>query len=139
MFPLAKCGDRDMKKIVFIGLLLASSILAGCASSGNKSIENESQISVQSKIIKGQTTKEKIRSMYGDPSTASFTSDGKEQWHYILANMKISGKTFIPFYGLFDGGATTDMKQLVIVFKDNVVENYTFINSKTETKSGILN
>lgn len=126
-----------MNKILVVAAL--SVALIGCASSGNKSIENETQVGVQSKLVKGVTTKEQVKSFYGDPSGVSFTSDGKEQWQYLLANVKISGKTFIPFYGLFDNGATTNMKQLVILFDGNIVEKYTLVNSNTETKSGLLN
>lgn len=126
-----------MKKIAFATAVVF--FLAGCASSGNKSIANETQIGVQSKLTKGVTTKEQVRALYGDPTGVSFTSDGSEQWQYILANVKISGKSFIPFYGLFDNGATTDMKQLVLLFKGDVLTNYTLVNSKTEAKSGLLN
>nr|WP_249213265.1 MULTISPECIES: hypothetical protein [unclassified Tatumella] len=113
--------------------------LSGCATSGNKSIQNETQVSIQQKIVKGVTTKNEVKSYFGDPTGVTFTSDGSEQWQYMLADVKISGKTFIPFYGLFDNGATTDMKQLIILFKGDVVSNYTLVNSKTETKSGLLN
>ncbi|GAA0473542.1 hypothetical protein [Tatumella punctata] len=126
-----------MKKVLtacFITL-----VLSGCATSGNKSIENETQSSIKQKLAKGVTTKNEVRSYFGDPAGVSFTSEGLEQWQYILSDVRISGKTFIPFYGLFDGGATTDMKQLIILFKGDLVSNYTLVNSKIETKSGLLN
>ncbi|ARU96187.1 hypothetical protein [Tatumella citrea] len=126
-----------MKKI--ITAFIVALTLSGCATSGNKSIQNETQVSIQQKLVKGVTTKGEVRSYFGDPTGVTFTSDGSEQWQYMLADMKISGKAFIPFYGLFDNGATTDMKQLIILFKGDVVSNYTLVNSKTETKSGLLN
>ncbi|WP_349290178.1 MULTISPECIES: hypothetical protein [unclassified Tatumella] len=126
-----------MKKI--IASFIIALTLSGCATSGNKSIQNETQVSIQQKIVKGVTTKNEVKSYFGDPTGVTFTSDGSEQWQYMLADVKISGKTFIPFYGLFDNGATTDMKQLIILFKGDVVSNYTLVNSKTETKSGLLN
>ncbi|WP_261150820.1 outer membrane protein assembly factor BamE domain-containing protein [Serratia entomophila] len=126
-----------MKKILFVAA--AAIALAGCASGGNKSIEQETQVGVQSKIIKGKTTKQGVKAIYGDPTSVSLSSDGKEQWHYVFTNTQVSGKAFIPIYGLFDNGATTNMKQLIIVFNGDVVDNYLFNNSKTEVKTGILN
>lgn len=128
-----------MKKIAIISMLTLSMALAGCASSGNNSIANESQVSIQSKLIKGQTTKQQVQEYFGGPASVSFNSDGAEVWSYILANTKMKGTTFIPFYGMFDGGATTKMKHLVILFKDEKVDKYTLSDSTSEIKSGILN
>lgn len=118
---------------------VAAIALIGCASGGNKSIEQETQVGVQSKIIKGKTTKQELKAIYGDPTGVSLSSDGKEQWHYVFTSTQISGKAFIPIYGLFDSGATSQMKQLIIVFNGDVVDNYLFNNSNTEVKTGILN
>jgi outer membrane protein assembly factor BamE (lipoprotein component of BamABCDE complex) len=110
--------------------------LAGCASSGNQSLKNESAVSVQSKIQKGVTTKEQVRTTFGSPTTVSLSSDGKETWSYALANVKLHGSTFIPFYGLFHSGADTHMKQLVVLFNGDIVEQYTMNDSTTTTTSG---
>nr|WP_310618177.1 outer membrane protein assembly factor BamE [Pantoea cypripedii] len=126
-----------MKKILLVAA--TAIVLTGCASGGNKSIEKETQIGVQSKIIKGKTTKQDIKTVYGDPTGVSISSDGKEQWNYVFTNTQVSGKAFIPIYGLFDNGASTNMKQLIIVFNGDVVDNYLFNNSNTEVKTGILN
>ncbi|HBS1472449.1 TPA: hypothetical protein MAC31_002423, partial [Klebsiella pneumoniae] len=70
-----------MKKVLLVAAIAV--VLAGCASGGNKSIEQETQIGVQSKIIKGKTTKQEVKAAYGDPAGVSISSDGKEQWHYV--------------------------------------------------------
>ncbi len=64
---------------------------------------------------------------------------GKNSGTMFSTNTQVSGKAFIPIYGLFDNGATTNMKQLIIVFKGDIVDNYLFNNSNTEVKSGLLN
>lgn len=50
-----------MKKIFITGLVFATVVLGGCASAGNHSIKNEPQESVQSKLVKGKTTKDEVR------------------------------------------------------------------------------
>lgn len=127
-------GDRELKKIILVAAL--SVIMAGCASSGNRSLEKETQVSVQSKIQNGVTSKAQVRQTFGDPTGVSFTDGGNEIWTYALAKVKVDGKTFIPFYGLFHNGSKTNLKQLVILFKNDVVEKYTLSESNTDTKSG---
>jgi len=131
-------GALIMKKFIF-AVVICALALTGCASSGNSSIEHETQIGIKDKLVKGKTTKDQVKGYYGNPSTVSFSSDGDEQWHYVLTNVKVSGKSFIPFYGLLDNGATSNVKQLIIIFKNDVVEKYMLSNSSTETKSGLLN
>jgi len=124
-----------VKKFVIASVVAV--LLVGCSTSGNRSLESESQISLESKIQKGVTTKSQVRQSFGDPTGVSFTDGGNEVWTYSLAKVRIDGKTFIPFYGLFAGGANTNMKQLVILFKGDVVEKYTMSESNTHTRSGI--
>ncbi|WP_261119026.1 META domain-containing protein [Serratia ficaria] len=123
-----------MKKIAVAAMV--AFLLAGCASSGNRSIERETQATIQSKIEKGVTTKAEVKRHFGDPMSVSFTDGGNEVWSYTLAKVKIDGKTFIPFYGLFHNGSKTNTKQLVILFKNDVVEKYTMSESSIDTKSG---
>ena len=123
-----------MKKSIAAGMVAL--LLAGCASSGNRALEKENQVSVQSKIQKGITTKQQVKTQFGDPMGDSFTDGGNEVWTYSMANVKLNGSTFIPFYGLFHNGSKAHVKQLVILFKNDIVEKYTMSESNTETKSG---
>jgi outer membrane protein assembly factor BamE (lipoprotein component of BamABCDE complex) len=123
-----------MKKVFAAGMVAL--LLAGCASSGNRALEQENQVTVQSKIQKGITTKQQVKAQFGDPMGVSFTDGGNEVWTYSLANVKLNGSTFIPFYGLFHNGSKAHVKQLVILFKNDIVEKYTMSESNTETKSG---
>lgn len=123
-----------MKKLVIASMVAL--LLAGCASSGNRTLEKENQATIQSKIQKGTTTKPQVRASFGDPMGVSFTDGGNEVWTYSLANVKLNGTTFIPFYGLFHNGSKAHVKQLVILFKNDIVEKYTLSESNTETRSG---
>ncbi|MFS7191047.1 MULTISPECIES: hypothetical protein [Serratia] len=123
-----------MKKIVVAAMV--AFLLAGCASSGNKKLQKETEVSMQSKIKEGVTTKAQLKTMLGSPDSVSFTDGGKEIWKYVHAKVKVSGKTFIPFYGLFHNGTNGTKKELTILFNGDVVEKYTMSESAIETKSG---
>lgn len=123
-----------MKKIAFA--VIVSLTLAGCASSGNQQLKNESETSVQAKIQEGKTTKAEIKSYFGSPDQVSYTDGGNEIWKYSFAKVKINGTTFIPFYGLFHNGTNGTKKELTILFKDDKVQKYTMAESAINTKSG---
>ncbi|WP_262033964.1 hypothetical protein [Serratia liquefaciens] len=123
-----------MKKMVVAAMV--AFLLAGCASSGNKKLQKETEVSMQSKIKEGVTTKAQLKTMLGSPDSVSFTDGGKEIWKYVHAKVKVSGKTFIPFYGLFHNGTNGTKKELTILFNGDVVEKYTMSESAIETKSG---
>lgn len=123
-----------MKKIVAVAMV--AFLLAGCASSGNKKLQKETEVSMQSKIKEGVTTKAQLKTMLGSPDNVSFTDGGKEIWKYVHAKVKVSGKSFIPFYGLFHNGTNGTKKELTILFSGDVVEKYTMSESAIETKSG---
>lgn len=126
-----------MKKIALLSLLLASSVLVGCASSGNKALQKESETSIQSKIKEGVTTKAEVKSMFGSPDTVNFTDGGKEIWKYAFARAKVSGKAFIPIYGLFNNSVSGTKKELVILFDSDKVSKYSMSESAINSKSGL--
>lgn len=125
-----------MKHIAKITVVALSILLAGCMSSGNKQLKNESETSVQTKIIEGKTTKTDVKGMFGSPESVNFTDGGNEIWKYAFAKMKVSGKSFIPFYGLFHNGASGTKKELTILFNGDTVKKYTMSESAMESKSG---
>lgn len=116
-------------------MVLCFSML-GCVSAGNKHLKNESETSVQTKIKEGKTTKAQVKQMFGSPDSVNFTDNGKEVWKYTFAKMKVSGKSFIPFYGLFHNGASGTKKELTILFDGDVIQKYTMSESAVESKSG---
>lgn len=127
----------ELKKTALIGLLMASSVLAGCASSGNRAIAQESETSIQSKITEGVTTKSQVRSSFGSPDSVNFTDGGKEIWRYGFAKAQVSGKAFIPFYGLFNNTVSGTKKELVILFDGDKVSKYSMSESAIDSRSGL--
>ena len=130
-----------MLKKSFISSILIATFslgLVGCASVGNESMRNENSQSIDSKITKGTTTKEQIRSTFGNADKTSFTDSGNEIWTYVLSKATSKAINFVPIVGLFTGGADVEKKELVILFDQNsIVKNYTFSETKTEVKRGI--
>ena len=130
-----------MLKKSFISSILIATFslgLVGCASVGNESMRNENSQSIDSKITKGTTTKEQIRSTVGNADKTSFTDSGNEIWTYVLSKATSKAINFVPIVGLFTGGADVEKKELVILFDQNsIVKNYTFSETKTEVKRGI--
>lgn len=115
---------------------MMATLLAGCASSGNSKLKNETEVSMQSKIKEGDTTKGQVKEMLGSPDNVSFTDGGKEIWKYSFAKVKVDGKSFIPFYGLFHNGTNGTKKELTLLFKNDTVEKYTMAESAISTRTG---
>jgi hypothetical protein len=114
-------------------------LLGGCASVGNESIADASQESVSAQLVKGKTTQEQVRGLYGDPAKTSFTDSGNEIWEYDFARMQSKPTNFIPYVNLVYSGAEGDKKSLVIFFdKTKLVRQYTISSSKVDISRGLI-
>ena len=118
---------------------LSSALLSGCASSGNESIADATSESVSAQLIKGRTTQENVRGLYGDPAKTTFTDSGNEIWEYDFARMHSKPTNFIPYVSLIHSGAEGDKKSLVIFFdRSKVVRQYTISSSKVDVSQGLI-
>jgi hypothetical protein len=81
---------------------------------GNESIADATPESVSSQLIKGRTTQENVRGLYGDPAKTSFTDSGNETWEYDFSRMHSKPTNFIPYVNQIHSGAEGDKKSLVI-------------------------
>ncbi len=123
-----------------IALMCCVAFLAvGCASTGNKVLKNETSQSVAQKIIKGKTTKDQVRAMFGDPMTTSFTDSGNEIWKYEFVKAHAKAVNFIPLVSLFKSGSTGKKKELVVFFdQQGVVQRYSMSTSDVDTETGLI-
>ena len=113
-------------------------ILAGCASAGNQKLADQNKQSIDQKIVVGKTTKADIKNSFGEPTSISFTDAGNEIDTYSYSHASPKARNFIPFVGLFAGGADVNSKTLVIMFdKNDAVSKYTMNEVASETKAGI--
>lgn len=128
-----------LSRTMAVTLAVAVLALAGCASSGNLVLKDETQKTVAQKIRKGHTTEADIRKIYGDPMETRFTDSGNEIWEYDFVKAHAKAANYIPIVNMFGSGAVGDKKQLVIMFnKDGVVKNYSMSTSKVEENTGLF-
>jgi outer membrane protein assembly factor BamE (lipoprotein component of BamABCDE complex) len=130
-------GTMALRVCVVAGLL--SALLSGCASVGNESIADATPESVSAQLIKGKTTQDNVRGLYGDPAKTSFTDSGNETWEYDFSRMHSKPTNFIPYVNLIHSSAEGDKKSLVIFFdKSKVVRQYTVSSSKVDVSQGLI-
>ena len=92
---------------------------------------------VGSKVIKGTTTKDQVRALYGEPTNVSLTDAGSEVWTYEYAHGTANAASYVPIVTLFAGGMNVNKNEVVFIFdKSNVMQNYTVHASQTETRRG---
>ncbi|EHE1575449.1 hypothetical protein JNP90_005011, partial [Salmonella enterica] len=111
--------------------------LASCTVYGNKSIKDETQQNIASKIINGKTTQKDILQLYGEPQTKE-TNDGKEMWGYSVMSGESQISNYIPGLALLKNSSTAHVKELEIWFKGDVVERYTFRQTASKASRGLL-
>ena len=128
------------KSIYTAGLIMLSLLLlTGCASSGNKSLQKESESSVAQKIFEEKTTKDEVRSLFGSPISTTFTDGGLEIWKYEMAKMSADAVNFIPFVNMLGTSATGTKKELTVLFDDKgIVKRYSMSESPVQVKTGLF-
>lgn len=122
-----------------VSVLLLSLAAAGCASVGNERIADSTQQSVSAQLVKGKTTQDDVRRLYGDPIKTSFTDSGNESWEYEFTRLEPKPTNFIPYVNLVHSGAEGDKKSIVILFnKSKIVQQYTMSSSKVDISQGLI-
>ncbi|NHN89197.1 outer membrane protein assembly factor BamE [Acetobacter conturbans] len=112
--------------------------LSACSSGGNESIKNETGASIDQKIQDGVTTKEQVRSQFGDPAAVSFTDSGHEQWKYSFTNASSDAANFIPVYGDLHQSSHGTEKTLTIIYNGNVVWHHAMSASAVKQAGGLF-
>ena len=129
-----------MKFKNIISVVSIAAFATGCASVGNEQLRNETETSVQEKIIEGTTTKAQIRSIFGSPLKTSFTDGGLEVATYEFTNVSADAISYVPIINLFGASASGKKKELVVLFdKSGVVQRYSMSESDVQQKTGLFN
>jgi outer membrane protein assembly factor BamE (lipoprotein component of BamABCDE complex) len=121
-----------MKTIVLAILVLG---VVGCAMKmGTREITDEAKFA---QIKVGETTKAQLVALFGKPDAVTQTTSSErgdeEIWQYLYIRSVVKPETFIPFAGIFVGGADTTTAVLLLYFKpgDDVVRQLSHQNTKT--------
>ena len=126
-------------KVVVAFVLAIVALMGGCASTGNQTLKTESEISVASKIVVGETSAAEIKSMFGSPYESSYTDGGLQIWKFRLDDMNADAVNFIPVVNLFGSSMSGKRKELVILFDDeDLVKRFNMSESDVQTKTGLF-
>jgi hypothetical protein len=87
----------------------------------------------------GVTTYPDVLAALGRPTSESFDSSGVRSLAYTTIRTHIKAASFIPYVGLFAGGATGDISVVYLTFgADGRLINYQSTTSQTDCSSNIL-
>ncbi|EOV4131568.1 hypothetical protein ACONXG_003085 [Yersinia enterocolitica] len=129
-----------MNKIIIALLSFTIFIVSGCSSSGNQALKNESQASLQTKLVKNKTTKSDVVRAFGSPTSVTSKNDGGDIYLYEMNNGKINPLTYVPVVGFFAGNTTTESRTLSITFnKNDTVNTWSFSSEDRKSENGIAN
>jgi len=121
-----------MKKYLLILILFF--YLSGCATVGRKFALDKIDL-----IKKGETSKQEILNIFGNPTSITTDSEGRDTFFYLYMKAKAKPTSFIPLVWIFSGGATTESKGLTIYFdKEDKVEDYELSSTEQDIQTGII-
>jgi outer membrane protein assembly factor BamE (lipoprotein component of BamABCDE complex) len=124
-----------MKKLFIAALVILP--LTACTTYGNKSLKDESQQTVKTKVVKGKTTQQDVINAFGEPQTRA-TNDGQEMWSYSSMSGESQISNYIPGLALLKNSSTAHMNSLEIWFNGNVVDRYNFSQTASKVSKGLL-
>lgn len=125
-----------MKKfLILIGSVGIAAGLCGCVrTTGHSFLEDMPASEVASFLVAHKTTKEQVRSRFGDPAAIDFTDNGNETWVYTFTKRDSKGVNFVPIVNTFYSGTNDTTKNLKICFNtQGILEKYAFSSSQGET------
>lgn len=125
--------------LMLASLTVAGLLLSGCAvKTGNDKLEDTTSQTVSDIIKKDKTTKDEVKSNFGEPSKVDFMTNGLEKWEYEHTRKQSKAVNFIPVANWVVGGTNDTKKTLVILFDGDIVKNYSVAVAEGETKAGLF-
>ncbi|MGO9954341.1 MAG: hypothetical protein ACLPN1_19310 [Dissulfurispiraceae bacterium] len=130
---------RKLRRAAIVIMVFFAVTVLGCASAGNQSLKNETEVTVSQKVVEGKTCKAEIREMFGSPSSTTFTDGGLEIWKYELANMSADAVNFVPVVNLFGSSRSGTKKELVVLYDEKgIVKRCSMSESPVSVKTGLF-
>jgi outer membrane protein assembly factor BamE (lipoprotein component of BamABCDE complex) len=119
-----------MRAIIILSIL---ALVSGCMSVGRPIDQNAAN-----QIKEGVTTKDEVAHLMGQPYQVARKSGGITEFTYIFVQASPKASSFIPFVGVFAGGANVSQQTLVVAFDDtNVVKSVTSTASAGDSGYGL--
>ena len=114
------------------------SSLFGCASYGNKKLDEMDGTKLSNMLIEGKTKSSEIYDLLGDPDSKDISSATlNEKWIYEHSRVTMKAKTLLT--GLLARSSDLYTKKLILVFnKDGVLTNKCLFDHHDEKSSGIF-
>ena len=124
-----------IKSRMTLAVLAVLTGCVGCVSSGTKVDADQ-----LAHFKPGVTTESEIIAALGPPNTSMTQPDGNKMDMYIHTAMKQNAANFIPYVGLFKGGASTDSETVTFTFDNRgVLKTTATSNSQQQIHTGIAN
>jgi len=119
-----------MKKFAVV---LAALALSACASTGVRVTDDQI-----SQFKEGQTTKQEVVAVLGQPTMTMRNADGTTMVMYTYAEARTRASAFIPIVGAFAGGMDTRSNSVVLTFdQQGVLQSTSSSSSEYGTATGI--
>lgn len=117
-----------------LAIIMATTLLAsGCVSTGRK-IDQAAADSIK----KGETTRAQVGQMLGAPEMVTKKGNGDTVYIYNYMRATPKASTFIPYVGMFMGGANVQTQTTSVTFgPDNVVKDFSSTQGATESDIGL--
>lgn len=118
----------------FVAVLLVSLFLASCASYGKK--VDQGQVS---QFKKGETTYSEVVATLGKPTHSIMNSDGTKSAIYAYFQSQANAANFIPYVGMFVGGASTESTSVTFNFDEHsILKDYSSSEGSADVGTGII-
>ena len=118
--------------------LLSCLLLVGCAGqTGNQILADKKAEDLDLLLIKGKTTQEEVKKIFGEPNDSDIMLDGSLKWTYQHVYRSKMVRNFIPIVSAFSSGTDDTTRKLVIIFKDGIVNQFSFSTAQGETTEGV--
>ncbi len=110
-------------------------LLSGCASSGTKVDPAKVQA-----FQRGKTSYAEVTGALGAPQADALADDGTRIVTYSYAHAQARAVDFIPYVGLFAGGADAKVTGYTFTFdKDGILVSYASVSGQNSVNTGLFN
>jgi hypothetical protein len=127
---------NQMKKLLFqspVTLLLLLLLLAGCATYGNKALDDPKKYL---NLSEGVSTRHDVYAVFGQPHDVDYSNDkARCLWTYFKVESSPNAWAYVPYIGLIAGGVNEDTTKAYFFFDsdDRLIRTQT--NKKSDSEN----